>query len=170
MSESIQSISQGTFTIGQTSATNFQAGPGISITQPSEGVVRIANDETVLWSGNGTQTTGSLNLSESTTGFERIGISFFGDTSPQIGYQEFPIYSTGDSFPIITCDPHMEGSTFTMYIKFGLITQSNNGSTLNLVSGGYNNIYGSTKGSQAACNWTKPFKIVGINRISGSNA
>lgn len=52
MSENIQSISQGTFTIGQTSATNFQAGPGISITQPSEGTVRIANDETVLWSGS----------------------------------------------------------------------------------------------------------------------
>ena len=141
---------------------NSLSGNG-TLTSPL-GVVPGYN-ETVLWSGNGTQTTGSLNLSESTSGFERIGISFFGDTSPQVGYQEFPIHTTSDSFPIITCDPHMEGgSTFSMYIKFGLITQSNNGSTLNLVSGGYNNIYGSTKGAQASCNWTKPFKIVGINR------
>ena len=44
MSENIQSISQGTFTIGQTSATNFVAGPGIKIDEPSEGVVRIGND------------------------------------------------------------------------------------------------------------------------------
>ena len=45
MSENIQSISQGTYTIGQTSATNFQAGPGISITQPSEGTVRIGTED-----------------------------------------------------------------------------------------------------------------------------
>jgi hypothetical protein len=51
MSE-INSIAQGTYTIGQTSATTYQAGPGISITQPSEGTVRISNDETVLWEGD----------------------------------------------------------------------------------------------------------------------
>ena len=41
MSETIQSISQGTFTIGQTSATNLIAGPGIKIDEPSAGTVRI---------------------------------------------------------------------------------------------------------------------------------
>ena len=49
MSENIQSISQGTYTIGQTSATNFIAGPGIKIDEPSAGTVRIGNDETVLF-------------------------------------------------------------------------------------------------------------------------
>ena len=44
MSENIQSISQGTYTIGNTSAINFEAGPGISITEPSAGTVRIGND------------------------------------------------------------------------------------------------------------------------------
>lgn len=44
MSENIQSISQGTYTIGQTSAINFEAGPGISITEPTAGTVRIGND------------------------------------------------------------------------------------------------------------------------------
>ena len=44
MSENIQSISQGTFTIGQTSATNFVAGPGIKIDEPSAGTVRIGMD------------------------------------------------------------------------------------------------------------------------------
>lgn len=44
MSENIQSISQGTYTIGQTSATNFVAGPGITIDSPSEGIVRIGTD------------------------------------------------------------------------------------------------------------------------------
>ena len=53
MSENIQSISMGTYTIGQTSATNFVAGPGIKIDSPSAGTVRIGNDETVLWEGTG---------------------------------------------------------------------------------------------------------------------
>lgn len=72
MSENIQSISQGTFAIGQTSATNFIAGPGIKVDQPSEGVVRIGNDETVLWSGNSTVLNTTFNLSEPYTNFEKI--------------------------------------------------------------------------------------------------
>ena len=71
MSE-INSIANGTFTIGQTSATNFQAGPGISITQPSEGTVRIANDETVLWSGNSAEAV----LSEPYTSFQYLEVYF----------------------------------------------------------------------------------------------
>lgn len=72
MSENIQSISQGTYTIGQTSATNFVAGPGIKIDEPSAGTVRIGNDETVLWSGSGTA--GEFTLNESYKNFEKIGI------------------------------------------------------------------------------------------------
>jgi hypothetical protein len=68
MSE-INSIAQGTYTLGQTSATTYQAGPGISITQPSEGTVRISNDETVLWSG--TLTVGNTaQMSEPVSAFE----------------------------------------------------------------------------------------------------
>jgi hypothetical protein len=44
MSENIQSIANGSFVLGSTSATTYQAGPGISITHPSEGTVRISND------------------------------------------------------------------------------------------------------------------------------
>lgn len=44
MSENIQSISQGTYTIGNTNELTFSAGPGIKIDQPSEGVVRIGNE------------------------------------------------------------------------------------------------------------------------------
>ena len=74
MSENIQSISQGTFTIGQTSATNFVAGPGIKIDEPSAGTVRIGNDETVLYSGSSTITTGAL--SEPATNFNYLRVSF----------------------------------------------------------------------------------------------
>jgi hypothetical protein len=70
MSE-IQSIANGTYMIGETSQTEFQAGPGISITKPSEGTVRIANDETVLFSGDLTPSS-TAQLTESWKNFEEI--------------------------------------------------------------------------------------------------
>lgn len=73
MSE-INSIANGTFTIGQTSATNFIAGPGITIDSPSAGTVRIGNDETVLYSGNTNISTGTL--SEPATNFNYLRVSF----------------------------------------------------------------------------------------------
>lgn len=72
MSE-INSIANGTFTIGQTSATNFIAGNGIQIDEPSAGTVRIANDETVLWEGDKTGT-GTITLSEGVNNFERLAV------------------------------------------------------------------------------------------------
>ena len=74
MSENIQSISQGTYTIGQTSATNFVAGPGIKIDEPSAGTVRIGNDETVLWSGALNTTGGSYQMTDSIQNFNKIKV------------------------------------------------------------------------------------------------
>ena len=75
MSENIQSISQGTFTIGNTNELTFSAGPGISIDQPSEGVVRIGNDETVLYtSSDGTNS--DVDFSETRNNFEYIRIIY----------------------------------------------------------------------------------------------
>lgn len=69
----MNTIYDGTFTIGQTSATNFVAGPGIKIDEPSAGTVRIGNDETVLWSGT---TTASAALTEDIRNFERVRVAF----------------------------------------------------------------------------------------------
>lgn len=74
MSEPIQSISNGTYMIGETTNLNFEAGPGISITQPSEGTVRIASDETVLWENSSGATT--VTLSESYYNFERVRFTY----------------------------------------------------------------------------------------------
>jgi hypothetical protein len=68
----MNTIYDNTFTIGQTSGINFEAGPGISITQPSEGTVRISNDETVLYSGSSANPT----LSESIDNFEHIKVTY----------------------------------------------------------------------------------------------
>ncbi len=72
MSENIQSIANGTFTLGNTNELTFQAGPGITIDSPSAGTVRIGTDETVLWSGS--TPVSSLSFSESRTNFERLKV------------------------------------------------------------------------------------------------
>ena len=73
MSENIQSIANGTYVIGQTSATNFVAGPGITIDSPSAGTVRIGTDETVLFDSYGDGQSVAT-LSEPMTNFEKIKI------------------------------------------------------------------------------------------------
>lgn len=71
MSE-INSIANGTYTIGQTSALNFEAGIGIKVEKPSEGTIIIGNDETVLFES--TTPTAEANLSESWKNFDHLKI------------------------------------------------------------------------------------------------
>lgn len=70
----MNTIYDGSFVLGETNNLTFSAGPGIAITQPSEGTVRIANDETVLYSGNTNISTGVLN--EPATNFNYLRVSF----------------------------------------------------------------------------------------------
>ena len=169
MSENIQSISQGTYTIGQTSATNFVAGPGIKIDEPSEGVVRIGNDETVLWSGTGTT---SFSLSEAPSAFNQLLIKFdeMGNGN-RYGYMwcndttRNPLGAVGINF--LTNDTsdgiHINASRFTVagtnltmdYCVKKWLTLGNGTQTW---------------GSTGTLGSTKVFEIRGINRISGSNA
>jgi len=170
MSE-INSIANGSFVLGNTSATTYQAGPGISITQPSEGTVRISNDETVLWSADVPKDSGTITLSENFNNFEKIGVSF-NDDGPDFNYQEFPCSSTNQHIILFGQDCHYENAVgWCLYMKWASFSFDYNGTTMSLECAGYNNIYGTTKGtSTASYPWAKPYKIVGINRISGGNA
>ena len=122
MSE-INSIANGTFTIGQSSALTFEAGPGITIDSPSAGTVRIGNDETVLWSGTRTN---EATLSESAYNFEFIRI-------------EFDENSVSAPNPVITTIPSPVMTTGLMYgmanafLAFLYITLTNN-TALKIVS------------------------------------
>ena len=105
MSETIQSISQGTYTIGQTSATNFVAGPGIVIDEPSAGTVRIGNDETVLWessTGTSTYTTPNIVLTDNPFNYEYLEIycSYQGPFQVSKKIQTSYITSNGNEFGI----------------------------------------------------------------------
>ena len=179
MSENIQSISQGTYTIGQTSATNFVAGPGISITQPSEGVVRIGNDETVLWETTAVNGAGVCNLSESLKNFERIAIlgtrGYAGDANPNTNGGTGPwtfwecdkISADGADYhsvtPFIFEGYNWKNSCYSADSTFTTLTWYR-GCQKNMISTGG----GTTANSFTGCVGIR--KIVGINRISGSNA
>ena len=166
MGENIQSIANGSFVLGQTSATNFVAGPGIKIDEPSAGTVRIGNDETVLWSGNGTGND-TFNLSESMANFETIKILY----NP---------WSDNTSTHYFEFDYNRRNAT----MEYGLISDISvyTASTLRLFFVTFNftaiqltvkNIC-YTDGSFTVQNLDKSnvkvYKVVGINRISGSNA
>ena len=161
MSE-IRSISEGTFVIGDTNGLTFEAGPGITVSQPSEGTFRIANDETVLWEDNNyTYGRTSVTLSESFRNFERIRIiSNKGDAieftpSNYANYNHQPLFHFGNAYMIIC---YWDFSTDTTYA----------GSTGNMVD--LSNMSSFTLNSSAQYGrWTQPVKIIGINRISGGN-
>ena len=156
----MNTIYDNTFVLGQTSATNFVAGPGIKIDQPSEGVVRIGNDETVLWEGYETT---SATLSEPITNFEKFKIKV----------------STNEFFEFLGIDDNhtiQYGYGNPSYLYFKMVNFKTVGTSLttnqNLILN-----YGPWNGSSptgfyydrtSQPNWLT--KVIGINRISGSNA
>jgi hypothetical protein len=156
MSE-IQSIAQGTYTLGQTSATTYQAGPGISITQPSEGVVRISNDETVLWSGNLTGNGATAQLSEPITNFERIKV--YGHTDDGMFCPWFTEFYPDNNTMDVGVAANNQGwaKWFNFTITTGGLYTNVTGRVLTFGTTTWGNLnYGMTR-------------VIGINRISGSN-
>ena len=165
MSE-IRSIAEGTFVIGDTNGLTFEAGPGISVSQPSEGTVRIANDETVLWE-NASGSRLPITVSELLSNFEFIRIEwnpyqegtswpmFIDVTTTKVKDGKIHISGWGlsnDQMAQVETNIIIDCSTVNLSVlKIGTITSLGNGTaTSNLV--GYT-----------------IFKIVGINRISGGN-
>ena len=159
MSE-INSIANGTYIIGQTSATNFQAGPGIKIDSPSAGTVRIANDETVLFENvNGTNGNTVITLSESISNFEYVQIEYSvwdDEKATQIlpvqssQYQLNTVWYDNDSNFYHFCDVlTISGTAYTL-IKAAFHSFN---STSVTVDGDAKKLF-------------KTYKVVGINRIS----
>ena len=164
MSE-INSIANGTFTIGQTSATNFIAGPGIQITEPSAGTVRIGTDETVLWSGvtNCISGSDSIVLNEPASGFEKL--DFYITNNDRTTFNIKSIEATKAQFDLSNIEGL--GSTGMAIRKTQCITNDYVNYTLtNFARMSFTN----------ANSWNfAPYyglavtKVVGINRISGGN-
>ena len=182
MSENIQSISQGTYTIGQTSATNFIAGPGIKIDEPSAGTVRIGNDETVLWSG--AANAGEFTLNETYKNFEKIGITHGCRWAPasrtfaEDAIFDSNLFNTYSGASIIATEMEISNinASNDVYTHFSItpITPVND-TKLKLWSSKVTFFQTSTDNATVTGNHKLEdartiYKIYGINRISGSNA
>ena len=163
MSENIQSISQGTYTIGQTSATNFVAGPGIKIDQPSEGVVRIGNDETVLYSGNATT---AFTLSEPLTSFEKIqlGVVSNGERAMVNLPVDAPVGYTLSSTLRFGGINFMHSNDGAPLQTFGAEYSSNNGTSFSAVRGLIRAFYYTGSGMWFTTAVPGIYKVIGINR------
>ncbi len=162
MSETIQSISNGTYTLGETNKLTFSAGPGITISEPSEGVVRIGNDETVLWSGASTT---NATLSEPITGFERVKISFSHNGNNINEFQVSQV-SGGVSCPL-TIIPTFNNSYASIYTQSWKFSDITTFTTAFKCKEWWGNA--AAVSSRDSSNHTINC-IWGINRSSGSNA
>jgi hypothetical protein len=170
MSE-IQSIAQGTYTLGQTSATTYQAGPGISITQPSGGTVRISNDETVLWEGT-CKANSSVNLSESYKNFEKIKIYGYHPGGAAMTKEVRMSDITSTTYKEITLESWVSWGNASNY-KFSISMPCDFTSDTVLATragrfvGNWDNSWKASTGDDP--NNTTLTQVVGIHRISGGN-
>ena len=180
MSE-INSIANGSFVLGDTSATTFIAGNGIKIDEPSAGTVRIGNDETVLFSASTWSAT--CPLSEPASNFKDIKIVYFeaygnaGSRSITLDTERMTF--SGGTYDTIYIDcPFYYANkincrggnySFDTPTSFAL----HNGMQVNMESTttGSNTItykgYYTTGANRQASVFID--KIIGINRISGGN-
>lgn len=164
----IQSISNGTYVIGETSGTNFIAGQGIKIDEPSAGTVRIGNDETVLWespNATGTDLTNVFNLSESMANFNKVKVVYrlwnegFMPNWFEFDYSNREGNSTKNIVDVFTLNPlRFIGASFNF--------SANNSFVVNEIR--YADASFATQTLDKARGAI--YKVVGINRLSGSNA
>lgn len=104
----MNTIYDGSFVLGQTSATNFVAGPGIKIDEPSAGTMIIGNDETVLY--DNAEGSSTIQLSESLGNFERIRFKIKTDR----GFQYCEMSRTVDD--LVLMYPHGYSNAWTTWL------------------------------------------------------
>lgn len=167
----MNTIYDGSFVLGSTNELTFSAGPGIKIDQPSEGVVRIGNDETVLWN-NGNSFT--INVPESIYNFEKICVTVhrYGTLSPNQEFYTDRISAVGGHFYTNYIASENVNNN-AMYFFTTPYNVSVDGKTITSPVSSMGLIF-DTNGTgiqRYKNNSTAPiFRIIGLNRISGSNA
>lgn len=170
MSENIQSIANGSFVLGQTSATNFIAGPGIKLDEPSAGTVRIENDETVLYEDtNGHSMDTSIELSENVDNFDSIKLYYicWGGASPRVLEFFYNKVNINYDTYISNLEQFNNNGLKVINWRFSPLNSTNK-KTLTLSYFAY--FDGSFNGTDLTKSNFKVYKVIGINRISGSNA
>jgi len=160
----MNTIYDNTFVLGETNNLTFHAGPGISITQPSEGTVRIANDETVLWSGE-LSVGQTASLTENYSAFRKLEFKcrdWSVAQNGQISYQQFGTETNQWQ----TINGWMGGASLLKGIFIGAYS-ANDPNHITLYSAAYNNVTATNKWVNASDNY-RLFEIRGIGRKANS--
>lgn len=161
-------IYNGTFLLGDTSATTLSAGPGIKLDTSVPGTIKISNDETVLYSGECLIPSANLVLSEPASAFEHTifyytnndGFQNSVDFIPKTGVDYGPVlntitqWSNGNTYFKTVTTKTPDTQTYSAWTSGSQIIINSTGA----VSYGFNNT-----------NLIKIQKVIGINRISGGN-
>lgn len=163
----INSIANGTYTIGETNNLTFEAGPGIVIDQPSAGTVRIGTDETMLFSGN--FNTKSCTLSESPLNFDSVKF-YLADDGGHASWGSTEIKSDLINNSSATNGTCMAGCAVPWSNGFRIMTVSATSANdyKNWASCGYQ--WWGNGGGQIGTGYLNILKVIGINRIAGGNA
>ena len=159
----MNTIYDGSYTLGSTSALSFEAGPGIKIDEPSAGTVRIGTDETVLWSGNLNQPS-AISLSEQSNNFTTIKMYL----NDQNGWKEVKEYNADQSqFGITLVTPYTSNINSTI-IRYGILSSTNYKDYTYTAVG--RALLTTASNNFAVLNNSGPFieKIIGIGRVSGT--
>lgn len=156
----MNTIYDNTFVLGQTSATNFEAGNGISITEPTAGTVNIGVDETVLYNETYSESTTQLVCSESIANFEKIEVWWIQQNLRPI----VNIYQTQNLGQIFVMHGKTENGQAVMFIAGWNKGSDNKTFTKNFCKYTPTNQWGTFND----VNELIPVKVIGINRISGS--
>lgn len=132
----------------------FEAGQGITITQPNAGVVRIGNDETVLFDGNLTGNGSTAQLSEPIKNFEKIKVYGHTDDGAQCPWftEFYPLENTTMDIGVAT-NNNGWGKWFNFTITTGGLYTNVTGRVLTFGTNTWNDLsaYGMTR-------------VIGINR------
>lgn len=162
-----QNIWNNTYVLGDVSATQIVAGEGIKIDTTEPGVIKVSNDETVLWSGNdfsignGSHLSATVNLSEAITNFEEIKIISSGNLDAQDIILDASKIGGNGAFTWIV----PEGGNSNWIGLRGIFTDT----THLKVYGGYSTTLGSVLTGGGWWNYKNIYEVRGINRISGGN-
>lgn len=162
------SIYDGTFVLGNTSATTLSAGPGIKLDTSVPGVIGISNDETVLFETDSSSGVSAVTCSESVKNFERIAVlpsrfaeSLGGGTGPYQYYETKWLTTGADT--VNTIEPMVFEYLFWKIAKYS----ANNDFTQFVWNGGFEVQQDTqTYRNLPTCN-VGIKKIVGINRVAG---
>ena len=161
----MNTIYDGTYVIGQTSATNFVAGNGIKIDEPSAGTVRIGNDETVLWEGDAS----AFSLSEAATGFDNLQITYYPTEGGTACSTVMYVPSTATSINLFS-KYFKSSNDFIIEDVTKFITNDFTNYSYGIGAHAWYSTLMERQGGAGGDCFNRVTKVIGINRLSGSNA